>query len=194
MAIGSGGITNIEYGVHKVFWAGWESDTLRLRGAGGDIAVEYEPVRIAYRLIMHHPMMTLTAISADRRFDEIMRHPDLPFVMQGVCPRIEVMQTNMDCVRYDHTYEMNTEPMMRQIQEINPETLFRVADREKEIIVEQADMSVIEHLEAIKELQSDRQKELREAAMRLTPGMTSENSVAAKHETVANVVSLRKIA
>ena len=63
--------------------------------------------------------------------------------------------------------------------------------RAGEILVDRADLSVIEHLEAIKSLQSEEQKEIRERILR--EGALPEGSLikAAPHtEVLANIVSL----
>ena len=182
----------------RVYWAGFESDTHKLQQAGWAIAVDYEPYRQAYRLAFSHRMMRLYAITAEETIDNYsnVMGPGMEshfpvFQIQHCAPSIEVLRITDNLSNFK---AMDAEPMMvnQEITRIEDMNIFNVPmTRTEEILVDKADMSVIEHLEEIKALQSDEQKELRDRILR--EGAAPEGSLiklAPHTEVLANIVSL----
>ena len=181
-----------------VRWAGFESDTHRLQQSGWAIAVDYEPYRQAYRLAFSHRMMRLYAITAEEvinNYSNVMgpgMHERFPmFHIQHCAPSIEVLRITDNLSNFQ---AMDAEPMMvnQEIQRIEDLNIFNVPmTRTEEILVDRADMSVIEHLEAIKAMQSEEQKDIRERILREGAAPPGSLLQAAPHtEVLANIVSL----
>jgi hypothetical protein len=181
----------LRYNDHKVYWEGWETTTARLARSGWDIAVNYQPEYLAYRLFFNHKSMTLSAMTEERSFQELL-HRGMPFKVSVIAPRIQVQVA--------HARTMSAEPgqfvpidasiMQREVQEINPDNIFLRSKDEQELLVDSANMEVVDHLEAIKELQSEKQKELRERHRRQEGGLVQPDGIPERN-VIANVVELR---
>lgn len=159
----------------KVMWDAWESTTTALQRCGWEFAVERDQMRREYRLLMQNRQMRLTGITTYEVIEDYQAcdpaYPDarLPdFHLTGL---------------FSEVYEQRSAPPTFYAVDMEPQyTMEKVALHElgvfarqgqaaaaEEVLVEKADMSVIEHLEAIKHLQSGKQKELREKARKAGP-------------------------
>ena len=166
-----------------IHWAGWETDTVRLQRSGWQLAVEFEPMRDMYSLMMKHPEMNMTALTSAIRIDHglsmLDRYRDMgrqdPAVGVNHMPAFNVIKVapQFENVRIQSTgtWEnfqlIDAEPQMVDTVIERPEDLniFALAmSQAEQVAIDQADMSVVEHLEAIKDMQSDKQKELRDKA------------------------------
>lgn len=156
-----------------VEWMGWSSDTLTLQNRGWQLAVAFECERLQYQLIMKHVDMKLCAISEVTHIDHIYPHiyqdvhrgfPRGVFIVNHIAPRIEVRVVNMNMLPINSFKEIDATPMFtnEKIHNIYDLNIFSPKkDKIEQVIINQADMSVIEHLEAIKKLQSPKQQEIR---------------------------------
>lgn len=159
----------------RVVWNGWESTTVALQRAGWQFAVEREDYGRLHRLVMKNQAMSLVAITDEQALQHDMARLDssedcLP-VWRVACVAPQIMTVNMNVRMHGPLVAVDMEPHVVEREMINLADLpvFRKMsiDRQaEEIVVEQADMTVIEHLEAIKALQSEKQRELRASAAR----------------------------
>ncbi len=158
-----------------VEWNGWRSDTRRLQQRGWQLAVErgcdydHEP-RDIYRLAMKHEGFKLFAISdrtafQRRHFTQPWATRDFPvFQVVQVLPLDFQLQTfsSVDFRNLDKFEPIDATPQYVRTQTLDDFNIFAVVGKVERICVDKADMSVVEHLEAIKRLQMPVQKELRE--------------------------------
>ena len=158
-------------GVH---WAGWETNTYRLQQCGWDLAVEFEIHHDSYVLLMKHEQMQLYAYSDVLELERRLQDPyfteraaELP-VFQ-VRRMAKMLYSNWTAPlnfaafsQIDATPQMTT-TTIRSVEDFN---IFALAcSKAEEVFVNRADMSVIEHLEAIKALQEPAQHEIRKRMM-----------------------------
>ena len=186
-------------------WAGWETNTLRLQQAGWQIAVEMIDYDHRYRLFLKHADMHLYAMStmATYQFDEITSvHADvanLPvFSVVNVAPRYEVIKMMEDFSGFKEVDAQTQIVHDHKIQTIEDMNIFAPAPqtRTEEILIDQANMTVIEHLEAIKAMQSEKQREIRQRMLKernYKEGSEGGN-VQPGTEVLAQVVQLRAVA
>ncbi len=166
-----------------VHWQGWETDTVRLQRAGWQLAVEFEPSRDMYSLIMNHKEMKLTAITSAIRIDHGLSMYDqrqsqfgqspapgvnhMPaFNVVKIAPSIENIRIQSNATWKNYQL-IDAEPQLSEmtIEKIEDLNIFALAvGGAEQVVMDKANMEVVDHLEAIKDLQSDTQKELREKA------------------------------
>jgi len=159
----------------KVEWDGWTSDTWYLQRAGWEFSVEKDFYRNAIRILMRHAHHGLCAISqfADfQGFEYLVKECRSPFHFQIVGMSQRIIEVRTEAPQF---HAIDATPTMTPMSQFNMHELnvFRPAPMREaeEVLVDKADMSVIEHLEAIKDLQSEKQKELRAKARRgIKPG------------------------
>lgn len=151
-----------------VEWASWRTDTCALQRTGWQLAVDYDPEYDRYRLLMKHPEMRLTAFTdsqhIERNHYSIQR--DLPpFTVRHVAATIHVQTVIDDFSRF---HEIDAEPryMNHKITRLEDMNIFAMREKSTEVLIDQANMEVIDHLEAIKRLQAPKQSEIRERLLR----------------------------
>ena len=177
----------------RVYWAGWESDTFRLQEAGWQLAVEFEPYRQQYRLLLHNEQMKLTGITRSPvRFEGAdawnARLP--PFVITAMASRFEVCTIHDDFTKFQ---QIDAKPVMvdAKIRSVEDFNIFNIPlKRGEEVFIESANMTVIEHLEAIKRLQADKQGEIR--AKMLSERSESVSTVAPASDVIVSLVEYRE--
>jgi hypothetical protein len=161
----------------EVYWAGWRSSTVKLQAAGWQLSIENDPSRYSMRLLMRHSLSHITAISRWAEFDmtRYMEHlPPLEFsvVVMGRVS-MQIMGRLPELVAVDAIPEL----CQAESIDLGQMNIWKPAKSEvEEVLVDQADMTVIEHLQAIKDLQSDTQRELRDK-MRQTETTEVEGSI-----------------
>jgi hypothetical protein len=176
-----------------VVWAGWESNTFRLQQAGWELAVEYVPMDDTYRLMVHSHEGKLYGVSNATYLNKRMAdawNEDMPnsFQMQGLAQSIQTIR--MADISFKDFRQIDATPQMMdaEIQRVEDFNLFKtITTRAEEIIIEKADMSVIEHLQAIKDLQSNTQAEIRDRILNQAGG----EKVAPGVDIHTNIVQLR---
>ena len=174
---------------------------MRLQQAGWQVAVEMDDYRHRYRLLLKHRDMHLYAMSsmATMEFEMITpvhaRLSDLPiFSVVNICPQFEVTRVTDDFSAFK---EIDAQPQIVQahtIQSIDDLNIFAPAPqtRTDEILIDKADMSVIEHLEAIKAMQSEKQREIRQRMLKQNYWEGSEGgNMQSGTEVIAQVVHLK---
>jgi hypothetical protein len=154
-----------------VEWAGWRTDTVALQMNGWELAVDFDVRYLAYRLLLRHKMMRLYAVSSCETIDN-MSDPSinvdaskLPvFRIVGVAPSIQTL--SVPGIHLSAFREVDALPTMvnTRITRVEDLNIFAapMPGAKGEVLIDGADMSVIEHLEAIKRLQSATQAEIRE--------------------------------
>jgi hypothetical protein len=171
----------------RVHWAGWETDTYRLQKMGWQIAVDYRPDHASYVLMMKSEQANMYCITDHCHiafWDQVrddMHMTDTDFYHRESMLRHQIFNVShvglKGEIRMNYHHEVNfqlidaTPTRMPiddlKIQSIEDMNVFKKAESPKEqIIVDKADMSVVEHLEAIKRLQSPVQDQIRERMRR----------------------------
>jgi hypothetical protein len=180
-------------------WVGWESNTHRLQQAGWKLAVEYDIHRDMYRLMMHSHQGALYGLSSATHLDKRLAdawNEDMPnsFQMQGLARSLEVIRHEEIGPGFAGFAQIDATPQMvdRTIERIEDYNIFKtITTRADEIIIEKADMSVIEHLQAIKDLQSGTQEEIRK---RMLDDRARGEKASPDVEIHSNIVLLRPVA
>ena len=158
---------------YRVFWAGWETDTHSLQQCGWSIAAQWDMQHCGSRLALKHDASRVTALT------DIVRDIDWencqnPYARDGF-PVFHVVTIATQIMVHTHETRapqfkaIDAEPQvtMESVKSLDDMGIFQIPlTRTQEVYVEQADMDVIEHLEAIKRLQAPKQAELREQSLR----------------------------
>lgn len=169
-----------------VEWAGWTTDTLTLQECGWKLAVSVDSSVMKYRLMMTHQKMNLYAITDVLTIERLpgdydgRRHAPVFHVIH-VAPDIQVIQTMLPTLGAFEEIDARPQFVESKITSLRDLNVFATRKAEQ-VLIDKADMTVIEHLEAIKALQSPEQKRLREIASR-------ERSTQPRLQLVANLVS-----
>jgi hypothetical protein len=184
-------------------WAGWRTDTLTLQQNGWEIATDFDIRRLAYTLLLRHKLMRLYAVSDSQVVEQAITDPAFPadrfpiFHIRAVAPSI---QTHV-VAGYDFSKfrEIDATPMVAHniIQRVEDMNIFAapMPGSKGELLVDGADMTVIEHLEAIKRLQSDKQMEIRERILRSRDeGSMPDSRPLPKANVIAHLVNYREAA
>lgn len=161
----------------RVFWAGWETDTFKLQQSGWKIAVKQDMYRDYYEFLFRNDFMNLTALSAAMQIHQLITDHKMggqyaaqlpPLVIEKVAPTIEILRDARHENNFFDDFKMiDARPRMEsmRVSSLQESCVFAYAiDQAEEVVVDRADMTVVDHLKAIKELQSDEQKRLREKA------------------------------
>jgi hypothetical protein len=170
-------------------WAGWRSDTLTLQRCGWRLAVNFEPYDYTYQLLMKNETLRLCGIttamtieSRSMRWDSDLSRLPVFRVVQ-VAPDIHVRTcTSVDLMPVGNFEEIDATPQFvsSKIESLYDLNVFATKWAEQ-VLVDKADMTVIEHLEAIKRLQSPKQQEIRKRLLREGPTPRPEVRVPQLH-------------
>jgi hypothetical protein len=161
---------------------------------GWQLAVEYEPYRRTYRILFKHEQLRLYALTAEEHIEgsasSFMNMNSLPiFHVCYAAASFEVLRLHDDLSNFraiDATPTM-VHTSVKRIEDLN---VFNVSLRKaEEILVNEADMTVIEHLEAIKALQSEEQKIIRQRMLR-GPQSGEVVTLTQQATTLATVISI----
>lgn len=155
-----------------VKWAGWATDTLKLQQSGWRLAVNFEPYTQRYQLLIKNEALKLCGISNIVGFESdihriLMDTRVRPvFYIERVAPNIMVYQTHLELLPPTRFQEIDARPQIAESRIISIWDLNVFATKQtSQVLVDKADMTVIEHLEAIKRLQTPAQQELRKKAL-----------------------------
>lgn len=177
-----------------VEWAGWRTDTLTLQRNGWEMAIEFDICYHAYRLLLRHKMMRLYALTDAMRIEEAMSHngnlADVPvFHICGVAPTIRSLE--VPGINFSAFREIDAAPRVvtNKITCVEDLNIFAapMPGAKGEVLIDGADMSVIEHLEAIKRLQSASQQEIRD---RIIDSRKEGSDVLRQQSGKSNVIAL----
>ena len=150
-----------------VRWMGWETNTVYLQRTGWEIAIDFSHSDFTYRMMLRNNQMEMYGIShdsdfmgnrPDRQHEQPM--PEFNIHHMGKSPQIVIQEGG----GYRQFQQIDAEPTFvnTEIKSIEDFNIFSVCQHKtEEVLIEGADWGVIEHLEAIKELQKDKQAELR---------------------------------
>ena len=181
-------------GIH---WAGWRSDTLELQRAGWELAVHNEEFDRSYCLVMNHPALKLQAFTDRRTLEsptsyqqDLSRAP--VFQVTHIARSLHVANIPaMDLSVHDFR-AIDAQPAFtqRRIESFDDTNYFNLRPQKiEQLLIDKADMTVIEHLEAIKKLQQPKQHELR---MRNLEG--TKERIGPKLHIVAQLVHMEQAA
>jgi hypothetical protein len=154
----------------RVHWLGWETTTAALARAGWRLAVQHDPYAQRAALYLEHPQMSLKGVSdltdydlAHFRHDQrwMIQDGHFSFHINHISRSIEVTRMHTTVCPSEFQEVDAEHPRMVSEQEILRFGLFAPRDEEIDVIVNAADMSIVEHLEAIKAKQAPVQAELR---------------------------------
>lgn len=180
---------------HEVYWAGFRSTTTEMQQNGWKLAVEFEPYRLMYRLMFTHEMMRLYALTAQEHIESGAHgfgtmHGCVPFRVCYAAASFETLRINTDLSNF-RAIDAVPQMVNTKITKVEDLNIFNVSlKRTEEILVDAADMSVIEHLEAIKAMQSEEQKIIRERMLRgVQPGELTPDVLPESH-VIANVIAI----
>jgi hypothetical protein len=141
-----------------------------LQQCGWDLAVEHVFDRNEYCLLLHHKEMSLYAYTDVITIERIMQdpchyHERMPvFQVRRIAKMLYSQWTDMR-LNFSAFQQIDATPQITEhkIQCVEDFNIFALArSRAEEVLVNRADMTVIEHLEAIKALQEPRQHEIRQ--------------------------------
>lgn len=184
----------------RVHWQGWESTTQQLQNCGWGIAADWDIQRDEYTLAMHNADLKLFAISDSLHIDSMQAKDEryssdyylfdnAVFTVRYVSPKLICRQihTSADFSKFqliDATPQWTTTPI-RDMQDFN---IFAPMSRKTdEILVDLTNWGVVEHLDQIKKLQSEKQKEIRSRIL-------NDTGIAAAKQVVAQLVHYREAA
>ncbi len=160
----------------RVFWMGWETDTYKLQQNGWKIAVKQDIYRDYYEFLFRHEQMDLTALSAALQIHQVLTDVNMggqyaaqlpPLTIERVVSRIEVYRDRERGNYFDDFVQIDAKPRMtsQKVSRLEDSNVFAVAiDKAEEVVIDRADMTVVDHLQAIKALQSEKQRVLRDKA------------------------------
>lgn len=158
-----------------VEWAGWNTTTQRLQCSGWQIASQYAFETDRYRFLFKHQQLDLMGYANWLYIEKVFATPyssgeDLPtihvghvargFSMERIEPDILSLERITPWTLIDGRSQLVTEP----IRTWEDFSVFAKL-QPKEILVPRADMSVVEHLEAIIKAQEPKQHELRQQVL-----------------------------
>ena len=134
--------------------------------------MEFDHAFFRYRLLLRHKMMRLYAVSDATVIESMLEShyhvhdtENYPvFRIIGVAPSIQTL--NVPSVNFAAFREIDAEPRFSEVHITRVEDLnifaAPIPGSRGEVLVDGADMTVIEHLDAIKRLQAASQEEIRQ--------------------------------
>jgi len=163
----------------RVLFQGWESTTAQLASAGWEIAVDFDINNGEYRFLFANRTLNLMAFSGSNRYghitdrghrmmsDQRSRWKDgEPIFIENVSSKMEVMSYGQEfnMLADFRTIDAQPEVMNHQIIHASDLSIFKWKDKAQvdQVILDKADMGVIDHLEEILRAQKPKQKEIRE--------------------------------
>jgi hypothetical protein len=145
-----------------------------LQQCGWDLAIDYQINNDGYTLLMKHAEMQLYGYTDALELHRTMQDPymteraaDLPiFQVRHMARALMSHYAPLDFAAF-HQIDATPQFTERKIQSVEDFNIFALArSKAEEVLVNRADMSVIEHLEAIKALQEPHQHEIRQRMLR----------------------------
>jgi hypothetical protein len=186
-----------------VEWAGFRSDTFTLQRRGWNLAVErylrdYSRME-QLELIGQHEGVRFSAIANLDRWPSAYLDPALPnqhlpvFGVRYVAHELEMRTMHAERPQTNYWKEnfeaIDCRPQWVEVSRLSEAQLFAPANTAAmEVFVREADLSVLDHLEAIKKLQAPIQAEIRENDRRQE--WRTQNTAPASR-LLANVIQLR---
>ena len=151
-----------------VEWAGWRSDTYTLQRNGWKLAFSRDHYSNYVFLAMENKEMRLQAVTDTVSYYQMEVAKDWPvemplFRVRHVAPSIQV---RVVAATYDWTQNaipIDATPQYKRMDEMRDLSMIFAPfeTRVEEVVINRADMTVIEHLEAIKRLQDPEQSAIR---------------------------------
>jgi len=151
-----------------VEFCGWRSDTLRLQQAGWQIAISHDARCFEDIFIFNHENLRLQGVSRGYDSYDALSQRRHQGRFQNVAPiqiqyigNIRAVQMNTT-VNFLEAKTIDCTPSYAEMTEVDLATLFTVVPNQQEaLFVDKADMSVVDHLQAVIDGQRDKQAELR---------------------------------
>ena len=146
----------------EVCWVGWRSTLFDLQQRGWDVSIDVQPWRNTHHFRLRHEVLELIAIAEDYHMDLSQdRMPPIHVNWVASMKSLNVMapQGFQACKHID--IDASPGAMLDSNQwDGRLESLFGIRQQDK-VFIEQADLSVLDHLKAIKDKQADQQAEIR---------------------------------
>lgn len=148
-----------------VEWAGWETTTTRLCQCGWKIATQYEYGRDFYRFLFQHEQIDLMGYAdwmfIEKSMESSYKLPCIHVEYVARTFRMSAPDVDRDYITNWHLIDGRTQFTCEPIRKMEDFSVFAKL-QPKEILIPQADMSVVEQLEAIIRAQEPKQHELRQ--------------------------------
>jgi len=150
----------------EVRWVGWRSSLFSLQRCGWTISIDRDLHRMHTHFRMRHDVLELVAISDEWDFDYSRRMQE-PIHVNWIASikhlNVNISSSFVECgsVDIDASPKAMFDRMANNTQrDGNLHSLFGIKQQEQ-VFIEQADLSVLDHLQAIKDKQADKQSEIR---------------------------------
>jgi hypothetical protein len=126
-----------------------------------------------------------------RQYEQVPLFQVVHIAPKFLVERIHADWSPQNFKAFDATPCMTT----RRIESFEDTHVFNLARvKTEEVLVNRADMSVIEHLEAIKALQSDKQREIRQRILREAGSSAFHDNLQPRMSVVAQLIHLEEAA
>jgi len=158
------GVSYIDQNI-EVRWVGWRSSLFELQRNGWSILFSIDECRRNNHFRLRHDVLDLVAISDLYQIDYCnAQQPPIYVSWVSSIRNLNVTMTpdftNCRSLDIDVSPETVYEKEITQWSG-DPMTLFGIKQQEQ-VFIEQADLSVLDHLQAIKDKQADQQSEIRQ--------------------------------
>lgn len=160
----------ISSAICKVFWAGWESDTLSLQRKGWEISAEQDIASMRFRIAIRNVNYRIYGISKLIPYEEFRevyvgdnpRYQGMtpPIHIQYMASRMEINIMDNDMDKFHPIDALPSVVINKKRKSLEDFMMFRPIAKSNEIIV--ADYEVGQLLDMIKNKQDPKQAELRE--------------------------------
>jgi hypothetical protein len=143
------------------------------------------------KMMRLHAISGVTSIEFESMGFSTGSRPMPVFHVIGVAPNIETLMVPEAAL--SNFFMIDAQPQITELPIRSTRDLNVFATpltRTQEVLIDQADLTVIEHLEAIKRLQSDKQKELRANAL----NATAARNCTPRTNVIAQLVSYERAA
>lgn len=154
--------------IFRLYWAGWESDTLKLQSNGWQISTQQDVYRNSIRFAVHHPKFQISGMTdpVDFYFRGMNQHEMFsmnfpPVTLRWMASHFEVRMhvTNTEMMNWD-AIDATPAIIDQQVKTLEDFKIFRPLNPINEIIIPQADVSML--LDDILKKQDPKQKEIRD--------------------------------
>lgn len=152
----------------EVRWVGWRSTLFDLQHCGWTVSIDRDPYSRRNYFRLRHEVLELVAIS-DEYYMDLSARCQPPIYVNWIAS-IKSLNVSMppgfsECrsIDIDASPKSMSEMMNQHQHQWNGDlqSLFGIKHQEQ-VFIEQADLSVIDHLQAIKDKQADKQTEIRQ--------------------------------
>jgi hypothetical protein len=151
----------------EVRWAGWRTTLFDLQHCGWVVSMNQDHCRAECHFRLRHEVLELVAVSDMFRYD-YSRPDQAPIHVNWIASikhlNVNIPSSFVECRSFD--IDASPKAMAERMYnnehwDGNLQSLFGIKQQEQ-VFIEQADLSVLDHLQAIKDKQADKQGEIRQ--------------------------------